>query len=409
MVPCEPAALRCVLPLSVALNSVGKRRLIWDGRHVNAHLPKKRFRMDTLQREGRALFNGSGWGGTADISSAYHHIPMHEDSTQFLGFEWEGQHYFFAVLPFGLSTAPWVFTTVMACSIRFLRAKEVSLMVYLDDLIFANTTAREALSAAQLLLHILPRFGWLIHPTKCQGVLVALQSESFVALGTSVCLTSGTYSIPPDRAARITQAGADLLRGGLSAQCRALARFKGLVVATWVSSGAACRLRTRAMAEVIESRPDKRCRSSWNAAVCLSTECLAEIQWWVANLVHVGVSPIQPRPMVGEIDGYIFSDASDTGVGAVLFTEVPEGPEAAASSLVSALAARAPAGLSRSAIVRQARQGLEFIALSSSTPTWCGQTRSRPPGGRRTTGYPPSEWWARPYAHFVAPAHAVRS
>jgi hypothetical protein len=73
---------------------------------------------------------------------------MHEDSTQFLGFEWEGQHYFFAVLPFGMSTAPWVFTTVMACTIRFLRAKGVSLMVYLDDLIFANTTAREALSAA---------------------------------------------------------------------------------------------------------------------------------------------------------------------------------------------------------------------------------------------------------------------
>jgi hypothetical protein len=63
--------------------------------------------------------------------------------------------------------------------------------------------------------------------------------------------------------------------------------------------------------------------------------------------------------MVGNIDGYIFSDASDTGVGAVLFTE---GPEAAASSLVAALAARAPPGLARAAIVRQARQGFEFIA-----------------------------------------------
>jgi hypothetical protein len=166
MVPCSASDLHCVLPLSVAVNSAGKLRLIWDGRHVNAHLPKVPFRMETLQREGRTLFRGSEWGGTADISSAYHHIPMHEDSTRFLGFEWEGQHYFFAVLPFGLSTAPWVFTTVMSNCVRFLRLKGVRLMVFLDDLIFANPTAREALGAAQLMLHILPRFGWLIHPTK---------------------------------------------------------------------------------------------------------------------------------------------------------------------------------------------------------------------------------------------------
>jgi hypothetical protein len=97
MVPCSAADLHCVLPLSVAVNSGGKRRLIWDGRHVNEHLPKVRFRMETLQQEGRVLFAGAGWGGSADISSAYHHIPMHKDSTRYLGFEWEGQCYFFAV------------------------------------------------------------------------------------------------------------------------------------------------------------------------------------------------------------------------------------------------------------------------------------------------------------------------
>ncbi len=38
---------------------------------------------------------------------------MHEDPTRFLGFECEGQQYLFVTLPFGLSTAPWVFTTVI--------------------------------------------------------------------------------------------------------------------------------------------------------------------------------------------------------------------------------------------------------------------------------------------------------
>ena len=52
------------------------------------------------------------------------------------------------------------------------------------------------------------------------------------------------------------------------------------------------------------------------------------------------------------MDGYIFSDASDT---AVLFAE---GPEAAASSLVAALRERAPPGISLREVIRQARRGL---------------------------------------------------
>jgi hypothetical protein len=85
----------------------------------------------------------------------------------------------------------------------------------------------------------------------------------------------------------------------------------------------------------------------------LSEECLHEILWWVLNLnlVRVGSGPIRPRPFDASIDGYIFSDASDLGSGAVLFTK---GPEAAASSVVAALAVAAPASLSRAEIVRQA-------------------------------------------------------
>ena len=59
---CSSIDLICVLPLGVAFNSAGKRRLIWDGRHVNAHLRKRPFRIETLQREGRALFERSTHG-----------------------------------------------------------------------------------------------------------------------------------------------------------------------------------------------------------------------------------------------------------------------------------------------------------------------------------------------------------
>ena len=56
MQPCARSDLIGVLPLGVAFNRAGKRRLIWDGSQVNAYLREEEFSMETLQRESRALF-----------------------------------------------------------------------------------------------------------------------------------------------------------------------------------------------------------------------------------------------------------------------------------------------------------------------------------------------------------------
>ena len=179
---CARGDLICILPLGVAINSAGKRRLIWDGRHVNKNLWKRPFLMETLQREGRALFECSTHGGTLDVTPS-------------LGFEWNGEFYCFEVLPFGLSSAPWLFTTVMCHSVKFLCFLGNYLIGYLDDLIFAAGSAREAVASAQQMIRVLSEFGWLIHPIKCVGVSEAAQS--FVALGTLVDLATQTYAVPP--------------------------------------------------------------------------------------------------------------------------------------------------------------------------------------------------------------------
>ena len=153
--------------------------------------------------------------------------------------------------------------------------------------------------------------------------------------------------------------GADLLEAGRVRPARTLARFRGLISATWVSTGTPSRLRVRALSAVIESRPARDRRSSWDRSVVISDECVAEIRWWVTNIARVGRSPITPRPIEGALDGFIFSDASDSGVGAVLFAE---GPEAAASSLVAALHRRCPPGMTAREVIRYAQRGLEFVA-----------------------------------------------
>ena len=184
---CRSDELICVLPLRVAFNSAGKRRLIWDGRHVNCHLLKRPFLMETLQREGRALFERSSHGGTLNVSST-RGVPL-------LGIRVGGHILLFDVLPFGLSSAPWLFTTVMGHSVCILRFQGNDLKGYLDDLIFASSSARGAVESAQQMIRLLTEFGWLIHPTKCVGTSEAAQT--FVALGTLVDLATQTYAVPP--------------------------------------------------------------------------------------------------------------------------------------------------------------------------------------------------------------------
>ena len=49
---------------------------------------------------------------TLDIRSAYHLIPVQPDNHPLLGFQWQGVQYVDGMLPFGLHSAPKIFTAV---------------------------------------------------------------------------------------------------------------------------------------------------------------------------------------------------------------------------------------------------------------------------------------------------------
>jgi hypothetical protein len=187
-------------------------------------------------------------GGTVDISSAYHHIHMHENSTTFLGFEREGSYYFFTVLRFWLSTASRIFTLVMSHCVLFLQSVGVELLSYrdLDYLIFAHATPRKA--------HILP-----VHPTKCTGVSEEL--SSFRALGTLVNLATQTYHVPPDTIKRIVSKATAMATVPSPFQSWQLPHSRGSSARHGWPLGLPHALRTRAIDAMIALRPAPRSRS----------------------------------------------------------------------------------------------------------------------------------------------------
>ena len=74
----------------------------------------------------------------ADMKSGYHHVDICPDHQQFLGFQWSLKstkmlNFCFTVLPFGLSSAPYLFTKLFRPLVAHWRALDFRIVLFLDD------------------------------------------------------------------------------------------------------------------------------------------------------------------------------------------------------------------------------------------------------------------------------------
>ena len=75
---------------------------------------------------------------TFDLKSGYHHVEIFPVHRKYLSFAWafsSGRTKFFqfSVLPFGLSSVPYLFTKILKPLIKKRRSEPKSTVVYLDD------------------------------------------------------------------------------------------------------------------------------------------------------------------------------------------------------------------------------------------------------------------------------------
>ena len=99
---------------------------------MNTHLSAPKFKMSNHVSL-RNLLPRQAWMCTLDIKDAYLHVPIHPRMQKFLAFMWGSKLYFFRALPFGLTSAPYVFTRLMKFPLSILRKQGVNALAYLDD------------------------------------------------------------------------------------------------------------------------------------------------------------------------------------------------------------------------------------------------------------------------------------
>jgi hypothetical protein len=144
-------------PLSVSIQSSGKKRLILDLRHVNQFAYKQKFKCEDIKTFIQ-LIDKEYYMFKFDLKSAYHHVEIYAEHRQYLSFAWdfgdsEFRYFLFCVSPFALSSAPFIFTKLLKHLTTFWRNKGIPIAVYLDDGLGAGRSPLVA-KRHSLLVHI---------------------------------------------------------------------------------------------------------------------------------------------------------------------------------------------------------------------------------------------------------------
>ena len=81
---------------------------------------------------------------------------------------WKGKAYQFSCLPFGLSSAPWVFTKITRPIMTVLRSMGLRTITYIDDILILAESETQAREHTAALIILLENLGLVINHSKSQ-------------------------------------------------------------------------------------------------------------------------------------------------------------------------------------------------------------------------------------------------
>ena len=106
-----------------------------------------------------------------DIKQAYCNVPIHPDDHLLLGMKWQDQVFVDKALPFGLRSAPLIFTALADCLQWIMQRRGADpLFHYLDDfLTVGRPQSDQCASNLQIMKQACSDTGTPIEPDKCKG------------------------------------------------------------------------------------------------------------------------------------------------------------------------------------------------------------------------------------------------
>lgn len=184
---CEPCIGQYISKIFLLPKSNGTKRLILNLKSLNKNIDTNHFKLEDL-RTALKLMSKDCYMSTIDLKEAYYLIKIHPSSRKYLRFIYEHKIYEFNVLPFGLNTAPYLFTKLMKPVMRLLRLAGLTSTIYLDDLWLMANSFNECSYNINTSIKLLQSLGFIINfqksntiPSKsCKFLGFILNSHKFI-------------------------------------------------------------------------------------------------------------------------------------------------------------------------------------------------------------------------------------
>ena len=238
-------------------------------RQVNRSLIKQRVICEDW-KIAMAYFAKDSYMFSFDLKSGYHHIKISQDHQTFLGFCWRSPDsnnevfYVFTVLPFGLSSAPYIFTKLLKPLEKHWRIQGICIAVFLDDGWSIVEDKEGCLVKAQSVRRDLNSAGFVVNEEK--SVWEPTQGLDWLGITWNSLL--GTLKIVDRRITKITNTIDRIIEADFKLSARELASFTGQIISTAPVIGNIGRIMTRL------------CVMSTLCIFCLDYYCREELYFW---------------------------------------------------------------------------------------------------------------------------------
>ena len=138
-------------------------RPVIDLSRLNTFPHVEKSKMETPESIRTSLIPGE-WVSLIDLLDAYLHIPIHPNSRKYLRFC--HRCFQFTSLPFGLATAPQIFTMIVEEVKLMALSRGLRLHQYLDDWLIRSQSQEEAQVNTQAVVDLAQSLGWIISQEK---------------------------------------------------------------------------------------------------------------------------------------------------------------------------------------------------------------------------------------------------
>ena len=153
------------------------------------HIPS--FKMPTLKYVWQLIQQGD-FAFSIDLQDAYLHVPIVKHHYHFIHFVWHNVPYQWKVLPFGLATAPRVFTSLMKPILFLCHFKGLCIVIYLDDILVLVCSKQEGKWVHLFLCSLLVHLG--LHINFSKSDLHLSQSFTFLGVMLGYCTHVGIFT-----------------------------------------------------------------------------------------------------------------------------------------------------------------------------------------------------------------------